>query len=147
MPYKNETLHAIAFSFFPSNYLVVNFTQLNFPDNEATDGEGRVSEDLQGIYDDFRHIFSQSEFDGDPEQIAFAYFKPYLGNLDSPEEVVSERHTVRRGVKRELGVGGRGGKGGELVRTPPPRKSWHTVRREGRQGGRGRGEEERRRRG
>ena len=45
------------------------------------------SEQLQGMYKDFHHIFSQSGFDGDPEKTAFAYFKPHLGNLDFQEEL------------------------------------------------------------
>lgn len=34
------------------------------------------------MYQDFRQIFSQSEFRENPESIAFAFFKPYLGNLE-----------------------------------------------------------------
>ncbi len=46
------------------------------------------------MYKDFRQIFAESDFDGNPEKTAFAYFKPHLGNLEFQEEV-SERQSVR----------------------------------------------------
>ena len=62
------------------------------------DTDGGVSSDTQfGVYHDFRHIFSQSDFDGDPEKTAFAFFKPHLGNIDFQEDV-SEKQSVRISV-------------------------------------------------
>ena len=34
------------------------------------------------MYRDFRDIFANSEFNDNPERIAYVYFKPHLGNLD-----------------------------------------------------------------
>ncbi len=61
-----------------------------------TDGDGGIkdSTDLQGFFQDFHQIFSQSESDHNPEETAFAYFKPHLGNLELQNQV-SKGRSVR----------------------------------------------------
>ena len=61
---------------------------------EDTDGEMKESTRLQDLHQDFHPIFSQSEFDGNPEETAFAYFKPHLGNLELQNQV-SKGRSVR----------------------------------------------------
>ena len=61
---------------------------------EDTDGGTEESNRLQGLHQDFHQIFAQSDFDGNPEETAFSYFKPHLGNLEFQDQV-SEKHSVR----------------------------------------------------